>query len=246
MASVPAASLHVRPTQGEKQLRISLRERRKRTASYSSPQESHENVIVLPEFSRDWAVVQRAIAGDADSQRSLFAPYTTRLYRTAFAVLRNREDAEDAVQDGFCKAFMRLSSFQGRSSLSTWLTSIVRNAALMSLRKKRSRPEVSLDECLEGESETLTRTAVDERPDPEQICATGEIRGLMEKEIYRLTPALQTALRLRIAKAHSTAELGRSLGISAAAFKSRISRARRQLAGGLQRSAVNAASACSL
>jgi RNA polymerase sigma-70 factor (ECF subfamily) len=194
-------------------------------------------------MSQDYIVVQQAIAGNADCQASLFSQYTARLYRAAFAVLRNKEDAEDAVQDGLYKAFANLHSFQGRSSLSTWLTSIVKNAALMSLRRKKSRPEASLDELLEAQSEVLTHTAVDARPNPEQTCAAGEIRALVEKEMRQLSPALRTALQLRVTRALSTSELSETLGISTAALKSRISRARRQIAGELRRSLMTAASA---
>jgi RNA polymerase sigma factor (sigma-70 family) len=206
------------------------REQRERIGSHALQQVSYENQLLRPEFRKDWALVQRAIAGDTHCQTNLFAPYRGRLYRAAFAVLRNKEDAEDAVQDGLCKAFASLRSFQGRSTLSTWLTSIVKNAGLMALRRKKSRPETSLDELLEDRSETLTHVASDARPDPEQTCAAGEVRMLVEKRLRELSPALQVAVRLRITKAHSTAELARALGISAGAFKSRISRARRRMA----------------
>src|SRR5208337_1173120 len=84
----------------------------------------------------EWAIVQKAIAGDTEAQEHLFARHRPRLYRTAVALLRNKEDAEDAVQDGLCKAYTHLRSFQGRSSFSTWLTSIVINSALMSRRRR--------------------------------------------------------------------------------------------------------------
>lgn len=239
MATLPVNSFNIRPRRADGQLRARLRrERRERIASQSSHEAAQEVHLVQPEFSKDWALVQRAMVGDAESQERLFAPHTSRLHRTAFAVLRNKEDAEDAVQDGLCKAFASLASFEGRSSLSTWLTSIVKNAALMALRRKKCRPEASLDELLEGESETLTHTAVDARPNPEQTCAASEIRVLIEKELRQLSPALRIALRLRTTKALSTVELGQVLGISAAAFKSRISRARRQIAYELRRSLV--------
>src|ERR1700687_2438113 len=92
----------------------------------------------------EWAVVQQAIAGDADAQKRLFAGHSDKLHRVAFNLLRNKEDAEDAVQDGLCRAYTGLRSFQGRSSFSTWLTRIVINSALMSRRRKSVRPEASI------------------------------------------------------------------------------------------------------
>jgi RNA polymerase sigma factor (sigma-70 family) len=105
----------------------------------------------------EWGVVQQAIAGNVDAQERLFAPHTGRLYRTTFAVLRNEEDAEDALQDGLFKAYTSLRSFQGRSSFSTWLTRIVINSALMTLRRKSGHPEASLDEILHTQPEWFGR-----------------------------------------------------------------------------------------
>jgi RNA polymerase sigma-70 factor (ECF subfamily) len=192
-----------------------------------------ENLAIRPEFREDWAMVQRAIGGDADCQARLLAPYTERLYRTAVAVMRNKEDAEDAVQNGLCKAFANLANFQGRSSLSTWLTSIVKNEALMALRKK-SRTEASLDELVDGQPEVLACIAVDARPNPEQAYAAKETRELIEEALRQLSPALQSVLRLRANQALSTSEVGASLGISGAAVKSRLCRARQRLAYELQ------------
>ena len=87
----------------------------------------------------EWVLVQQSMAGDTLSLEKLFAAHSARLYRTALSVLRNKEDAEDAVQDGLCSAYTKLGSFQGRSSFSTWLTRIVINSALMNRRRKRNR-----------------------------------------------------------------------------------------------------------
>ena len=81
----------------------------------------------------EWNLVQRALAGNADAQEQLFKTHTPGLFRTAFAVLRNKEDAEDAVQDSWYRAYRNLGSFQGRSAFSTWLTRITMNSALMRL-----------------------------------------------------------------------------------------------------------------
>src|SRR5271165_3157606 len=101
----------------------------------------------------EWEVVQRAMAGDSDAQKHLFARHSGRLHRIAFALLRNQEDAEDAVQEGLCRAYTALHSFQGRASFSTWLTRIVINSALMFRRRKVARPEASLSAILEDQEE---------------------------------------------------------------------------------------------
>ena len=124
-------------------------------------------------------LIQHAIAGDPTSQDRLFATQAARLYWTAFAVLRNKEDAEDAVQDGLCSAYTKLRSFQGRSSFSTWLTRIIINSALMTRRRQCLRKQASLDEILDSAQGRLPEGIVDRRPDPEAICSGTEITRLV-------------------------------------------------------------------
>ncbi|MGA8578303.1 MAG: sigma-70 family RNA polymerase sigma factor [Bryobacteraceae bacterium] len=184
----------------------------------------------------EWAVVQQAIAGNADAQDRLFAGQTHRLYRTVFALLNNKEDAEDALQEGLCKAFTSLRSFQGRSSFSTWLTRIVMNSALMARRRKLAHPEASLDEMLDNQPLQLPRGFVDPRPGPEELYAETEFNTRIKEHVNRLPPALQTALRLHAIYGFSVPHSGEVLGISASAIKSRVFRARLRLACGLRRS----------
>jgi RNA polymerase sigma factor (sigma-70 family) len=95
-------------------------------------------------------IVQRALTGDSEALSTLFARASNGLYRTAFAVLRNKQDSEDALQNGLLSAYLNLGSFKGRSKLSTWLTRIVLNAALMNQRERRALPQVSIDEMVVG------------------------------------------------------------------------------------------------
>jgi RNA polymerase sigma-70 factor (ECF subfamily) len=166
----------------------------------------------------------------------LFVSHTARLYRTAFAVLRNKEDAEDAVQDGLFRAYTKLRSFQGRSSFSTCLTRIVINSALMNRRRKGARPEASLDEILENHEGLALPGIVDLRPDPEKIYSNSQMNGIIIEEIQGLPARVQRAFQLSAIDGLSTEELMRALGIPKNTFKSRFLRARRKLAGALQRS----------
>jgi len=241
MATRAAIFCNARPTNAGRHVWTGLRgEGRPRIASRTSEPAGQQNRVPENQVAAEQELVQQAIGGCEKSLSRLFLRYTPTLYRIAFAILRNKEDAEDAVQDGLCRAFANLRSFRGESSLSTWLISIVRNAALMALRKKRSRPETSLDELLDCQSELLAEKIVDVRPNPEQICAATQIAALVEKQLLQLPPLLQTTFRLRKTNALSVAESSRELGISPGAFKSRISRARRKLARGLQQSLASA------
>lgn len=228
-----------RPTVDAGPLLVRVRRERLRSIdSRATRQQNSNRTAPLYQHNKEWALIQQAIAGNADAHEVLFARHTNRLYRIAFALLRNKEDAEDAIQDGFCKAYTSLHSFQGRSSFSTWLTRIVINAALMIRRRNNAHPEVSLDEISQYEPDGLSHTPRDARPNPEKLCALIEVNALVEKQVQKLTPGLQAAFRLRVIDGFSAAESSLTLGLPANAIKARIYQARRKLARALQRIAV--------
>jgi RNA polymerase sigma-70 factor (ECF subfamily) len=237
MEMLQAYSSNVQPKIGASRPFVKLR--RARPAGIESRRSSHLNsdqMAARHGMGEEWVVVQQAIAGNVDAQERLFSPHMGRLYRTAFGVLRNKEDAEDALQDGLCKAYTSLSSFQGRSSFYTWLTRIIINSALMTRRRKSNHREVSLDEIFNNEPEPVPHRIVDPRPDPAEICAAIEINTLVEKHFCQLPLALGEVFRLRAIYGLSAKESSQALGIPASAVKSRIFRARRKLASGLQQS----------
>ena len=253
MGALQTSVYNVPPTVDELKLHPSVGRDERRGVDSCAPKLPNSGRTIGPRsLSEEWALVQRAIAGDPGSQDRLFASHTARLYRTSFAVLHNKEDAEDAVQDGLFRAYTHLRSFQGRSSFSTWLTRIVINSALMNRRRKGARPEASLDEILDDREVPPTYRIVDMRPDPEKICSGSEIRGLIEREIQKLPAGVQRAYRLHKVDGLSAAESIQALRIRQSAFKSRILRARRKLTEALHRSLhapaqmVTAVGACSL
>jgi len=179
--------------------------------------------------SIDLERVQRAIANDAAAQDQLYKMSAAKLYRSAFAVLRNREDAEDAVQDCWLRAYTNLKSFQGRSSFSTWLTRIVINSALMNLRKKRNECQPR-DQDLDGiEKDSLSFQLFSSSPNPEQICAEEERKNLLNAAIANLEPRLRTAVQMGQLRERSLKETAGALGISLAAVKARLFHARVKL-----------------
>lgn len=182
----------------------------------------------------DWDLVQLALAGDEDALELLFAPRLRKLRHVALAILRNNEDAEDALQDGLCRAYSCLHSYQGRSSFSTWLTRIVINSSLMSIRRRKSHPECSLDEILDDRPEWLLSGCVDTRPNPEQACAAEELNALVEEQIRQLPLSQQAPFRLCAIGGYSTLESCEALSIPPSTAKSRVRRARLKLACELQ------------
>ncbi len=233
----PLSNLNLRSAPGPQHIRVNVLRRgiitRRNSRTLAPPNPGR--AAASPPISEEWSLIQQAIGGDSRAQKQIFTCCTAKLHRTAFAILHNKEDAEDAVQEGLCKAYRKLRSFQGRSSLSTWLTRIVINSALMIRRKKNSRPEASLDEILNGQPERLYRI-VDRRPNPEEICTTTEIHRLVEKQVRQLSPGLRASVQLCDLDGLSPADSIQALGIQKSAFKSRISRARQKLAAGLRQS----------
>lgn len=156
-----------------------------------------------------------------------------RLFWHAFRILGNREDAEDALQDAFLSAARHFDKFEGRSKVSTWLTRVVINAALMVRRGKRSAHETSLEHLLSSEDPGSLEIVDDRRPGPEQACASSEIGALITEQFNQLSPALRSAFQLHHINGESCEEARRNLGITAYAMKSRVSRAKRRMASKL-------------
>jgi RNA polymerase sigma-70 factor, ECF subfamily len=190
------------------------------------------NVTVSDE-QNEQRLIRAGQHGDAAAVEVLFARHRRRLFHTALRVLRNAEDAEDALQDGMLCAYRKLDRFEGRSQFSTWLTRIVINAALMRRRSASSRPTFSIDETLcDGELPTSERV-VYRGPSPEQMLQRSEINEM----IGQLSPMLRTAFVLRHVQGYSNGEAANTLGVTENTLKSRVWRARRQLVvrlGGLR------------
>ncbi|HTV59765.1 MAG TPA: RNA polymerase sigma factor [Verrucomicrobiae bacterium] len=178
-------------------------------------------------------LVEQALDGNREALNQLLAIYRVRLYRQALRIVGNPEDAEDAIQDAFLSAVRHLDQFEGRSKFVTWLTRVVINAAAMIRRRKLSRLEASLERSGPNDEEPSCLEIADLKPSPEQVCSSFEIRVLLNEQFKTLSPGLRSAFRLRHVEGLSCAEAGETLGISVSAVKSRIARAKRQLAENL-------------
>jgi RNA polymerase sigma-70 factor, ECF subfamily len=192
----------------------------------------------------DSHIVRRALIGDSNALSTLFTRYGERLYRTSFSVLRNKEDAEDALQDGLLSAYMSLRPFEGRSQFATWLTRVVINAALMKRRRLRTRLPLSLDEF--DTTDVAPRLSIGtNRPDPEELLARSETRNAVLDAINQLPPPLRSAFRLRHIQGLSTREAARAEGVKISVIKSRLLRARKRLVSLLDTRGVPMAKCCS-
>jgi RNA polymerase sigma-70 factor, ECF subfamily len=179
-------------------------------------------------------LVAAAKSGDVKAFEELVNRYERKIFRLTMNITRNREDAEDAMQDAFLKSYSHLKSFQGDSRFYTWLVRIAANEALMRLRKRRPN-QFSLDEPIEGDEDLMPRELQDWGPGPEQRFAQTEMRQILSGVIDELEPEYRTVFVLRDIEELSTEETADAVGISVPAVKSRLLRARLKLREKLNR-----------
>jgi RNA polymerase sigma-70 factor (ECF subfamily) len=179
-------------------------------------------------------LVAAAKSGDTAAFEELVNRYERKIFRLTMNITRNREDAEDAMQDAFMKAFAHLDNFQEDSRFYTWLVRIAANEALMRLRKRRPN-QVSLDEPIEGDDDLIPREIEDWGPSPEQRYAQSEMHEILSQVIDQLEPDFRVVFVLRDVEGLSTEETAAAMGISVPAVKSRLLRARLKLRQKLNR-----------
>ena len=169
-------------------------------------------------------------ANDPTAIATLVRSESPRLLSVARRILRNEEDAKDAVQEGLIAALGSLDRFEGGSQLSTWLHRIVVNAALMKIRSKRSRPEESIDDLLPGfEADGHISVPASEWAPADALVMRDEVCQLVRASIDRLPDSYRTVLLLRDIEELSTEETAQALGITVTAVKVRLHRARQAL-----------------
>ena len=179
--------------------------------------------------SHDLDLVHAAKNGDVSAFEQLVGRYDRKLLRIAQHVTHNREDAQDAVQEAFLKAFQHLAQFREDSQFSTWLIRITVNQSLMKLRKQRSVREVSLDEDFQTDGDILPIEVADWAPNPEERYRTSELRDILAKMLEDVQPILRTVFVLRDIEGLSIVQTAEVLDLSHTAVKARLWRARLQL-----------------
>jgi RNA polymerase sigma-70 factor, ECF subfamily len=174
-------------------------------------------------------LVLAAQSGSSTAFAELWEIYSQRVYRRLLSITKNREDAQDALQDAFLHAYRALPAFEGRSSFYSWLTRIAINSALMVLRKRRTRAEVSFDCPFETEEQTCEFEVEYEGPSPEQICDHHQRCARVQRSMDKLRPRLRRVLEMQLSESYSIKEIALTLKVSEATVKSCLSRARAQL-----------------
>lgn len=170
-------------------------------------------------------------AGKDDAFEVLVRQHTARMLAVCRRILRNEEDARDAVQEAFVSAFRALPSFEGSCRLGTWLHRIAVNAALMRLRSKRRRPEESIEDLLPTFKDDghATFEPRDFSPTALQLVESGETRAFVRACIDRLPETYRVVLLLRDIEELDTAETALALNVTDGVVKVRLHRARQAL-----------------
>jgi RNA polymerase sigma-70 factor (ECF subfamily) len=196
-----------------------------------NPAVEPERPILEPEFADqvvsddpDFEIVARVRNGETDAFEELVRKHSRRVYRSLLGILGSAEEAEDALQDAFFKAFQHLPRFEARSRFSTWLVRIAINTGLQRLRSRKEFD--SLDE----ENEEFRPRKIQAWSDsPEEFYSREELRKLVEQEVMKLPSKYRVALMLRDLEELSTEEAAATLGLSVPGLKARVLRGRLML-----------------
>lgn len=197
------------------------------------PQDAHllpsgEHQTDSTQGDADAEFVTKIRDGDSDAFEELVTRHERRVYRTLVSITGNAEEAQDAMQETFLKAFQHIGNFHGRSKFSTWLLAIATNVGVQRLRERRRLRRVE-EPGLEAEEEFRPRHVRPWADDPEQLYSQAERRGLVERALMTLPPKYRVVLVLRDLEQLSGEETAAALGLGIAAMKARLFRARMML-----------------
>jgi RNA polymerase sigma-70 factor (ECF subfamily) len=182
------------------------------------------------------ALVARALARDGVALAEIMRRNNRRLYRAAWGILRNEQDAEDAVQDCYLKAFAALPSFRGDAALSTWLTRIAINEALMRRRKRQAQAASTGNVIpLRPDDPPAAEVAEDPALSPEVGAMRAQLRPYLEEAVGALPEDQRAVFVLRALEELSVEETAQILDLKPETIRTRFLRARRKLQERLQR-----------
>jgi RNA polymerase sigma-70 factor (ECF subfamily) len=188
----------------------------------------------MQNVSTNWAqmtddeLVGFAQAGNDLAFAELVRRHRSTCMKLALSILRDRSDAEDEVQNALWKAFEHLGQFNRDAKFTTWLTRIVVNQCLMRLRQQKRARLLYIEDAVQSE-EQITLDIRDESEGPEEVLGRAEVSGVLQQEIRRIPPLLRDVFVLREVQELPMPEVADRLGITIAAAKSRLLRARNEL-----------------
>ena len=171
------------------------------------------------------AVLARARQGDSDAFRALVEQHSRSVFRLAFRMTGNEQDAEDVVQDSFLKAYRQLGRFESRANFGTWLYRIVSNCAVDLMRSKQARHDQSRKDSLDEAVELAAVSAAG----PERMAQSAQIEQRVQEALRALSPLERAAFTLRHYEGRSIDEISATLGLGTSAAKHSVFRAVKKL-----------------
>lgn len=174
----------------------------------------------------DRHLIDRTIAGDGGAYGILVERFQRKIFRVAFAIVRDEMEADTVTQDTFVQAYTNLAKFQGRSEFETWLTRIAINKSRDSLRRRRF---VSLFTTNDNNEEEFLIEPVDTRPDPERQLFSTQLRAAIDQAEHSLSAQQKVIFRLRHYENLSLEDIARHLGLRAGTARAHLFRAIRKI-----------------
>jgi RNA polymerase sigma-70 factor (ECF subfamily) len=175
----------------------------------------------------DHATIQATLAGDKDAYGALVIRHSRSLFRVAWRICGNEEDAEDVVQEALLRGYQKLETFESRSNFGTWIYRIAVRCALDRVASRRVRNDRRVSEESDPESETVQ--VADNTPGPDRLLLSGELGAMCVVAMHALTPIERTAFVLRHIEGQTTDEIAVALGIAPNAAKQTVFRAVQKL-----------------
>jgi len=188
-----------------------------------------QSQVVSDKEMNEVSLISAGKRGDALALDTLLRRHYRSLFHSAYRIMGNAEDAEDALQDGMLSAYRNLKSFEGRSQFRTWLTRIVINAALMRRRGLRLSSILIADNSESLDDIRDARYLASKSATPEQLFGRMEVREMICNQLHALSPTLRSVFLMRLVGEHETNETAKILNVPVNTVKARLWRARRQM-----------------
>lgn len=170
----------------------------------------------------DHDLIVRTLGGDGNAFAVIVERFQRRIFRVAFAIVRDESEADTITQDTFIQAYTNLAKFEGRAELETWLTRIAINRSRDSLRRRKF---ISLFSTSDDDENTILFEPVDERPDPERQFMASQLRVAIVRAERKLSAQQKTIFRLRHYENLSLEEIAENLGLRAGTVRAHLFRA---------------------
>lgn len=177
----------------------------------------------------DAAVVAQVLAGDRDSFRVLMDRHSRSIYKVAYRMTANQQDAEEIVQETFLRAYKSLQRFESRSSFSTWIYRIAVNRALDFLSARKPGETYQITENPDYQDREKEVQVPSNNPGPDRMLLSQEAKTKIAKALEKLSPVERVAFTMRHMEGQSIEEIGKALNVKTNAAKNTVFRAVQKL-----------------